>query len=280
MDACFKFLKRYNGIPCTLLLLGLNACTIQSSLSNRYLTAEKLWSGKNYEAAVLEFDRIVKESPNSSIGLQALWRASTTRTLFLNDQEEALKGFETFLNRASESELAPQAQKEIGEIYFSKLASYQKAIDLYEKLVASKKFKPEDESLFSYRVARSYFLINKIKKSIDLDELFLQKYPHSALYLRAKLDLGEAWYAIGDSDKTSFPKAIKLFQEIEATTKGTDPGVYAEAVFGEASAREELDQLEEAHKLYESLEKTYPAPNVVKVRMLRLEERMKKKRKS
>ena len=261
------------------MLLFFSACTIQSSISNRYLTAEKLWTGKNYAAAVLEFDRIVKESPNSAIGLQALWRASMTRTLFLNDSEEALKGFETFIQRASNSELAPQAQKEMGEIYYSKLALYPKAVDLYEKMIASKKFKPEDEAFFSYRIARAYFLMNQIKKSIELDEALLQKYPHSPHALRTRLDLGEAWYAIGDTDKSAFPKAVKVFQDIEASTRSSDPAAYAEAVFGEASAREELDQLEEAHRLYQSLEKTYPAPNVIKIKMIRLEERLKKKRK-
>ncbi len=132
---------------CSFLLLAtLSACTIQSSLSNRYLSAEKLWTEKNYAAAVLEFDRIVKESPNTSLGLQSLWRASMTRTLFLNQQEDALKGLLSFIERASSSELVPQVQREIGDIYFSKLNQYSKAIEYYQKLLTAKKFSDEDRA--------------------------------------------------------------------------------------------------------------------------------------
>jgi hypothetical protein len=50
-------------------------------------------------------------------------------------------------------------------------------------------------------------------------------------------------------------------------------------VFNEAATLEELDKLEEAHELFRSIENNYPAPNVIKVRMIRLSERMQKKRK-
>lgn len=269
-------MKSRNWIVLTLLLCS---CTIQSSLSNRYLTAEKLWTEKNYAASVTEFDRIVKESPNSAIGLQALWRSSMTKTLFLNSQEEAVKGFETYLERASSSELAPQAQKEIAEIYFLKMGQHKKAIDYYQKLLQSKKFSSEDEALFSYRVARSYFLMNKILRSIELNEELIAKYPKSFYAIKAKMDLANSWYAIGDSEKQGYSKALKLFQEIAAATRGKDSGLHVEAIFGEAATKEEMDQLEEAYSIFKSIESNYPAPNVIKVRMIRLEERMKKKRK-
>ena len=263
---------------CVVLALLLGACTIQSSLSNRYLTAEKLWTDKNYPAAATEFDRIVKESPNTAIGLQALWRASMTRTLFLNDQEEAVKGFETYYERASSSELAPQAQKEIAEIYFLKLNQYKKAIDAYQKLLASKKYSSDDEALFSYRIARSYFLMNKILHSIELNEDLIAKYPKSPLAIKAKIDLANSWYALGDNEKQGYAKALKLFQEIANSTKGRDDIAYAEAVFGQASTLEEMDQLEEAYRLFKSLTSIYPAPNVIQIKIFRLDERMKKKR--
>ncbi len=265
---------------CSFLLLAtLSACTIQSSLSNRYLSAEKLWTEKNYAAAVLEFDRIVKESPNTSLGLQSLWRASMTRTLFLNQQEDALKGLLSFIERASSSELVPQVQREIGDIYFSKLNQYSKAIEYYQKLLTAKKFSDEDRALFSYRIARSHFLSNQIKKAIELDEQVIEIYPKSFYALKAKLDLGNCWYALGDTDKQAYAKALQLFQSLEASSHESFPELYQEAVFGEAATREELDQLEEAYALFKKIEKTYPASKVIQIRMLRIEQRMKKKRK-
>lgn len=260
-----------------LLLLIVAACTAQSSISNHYLTAEKLWSEKNYPAAVSEFDRVVKESPNSALGLQSLWRASMTRTLFLNQPEAALKGFESFLERASNSELAPDAQLEIGEIYFSKLSEYQKAIDHYQKLLLNKKFQPDERAKFMYRIARSYFLSNHLNRAIEWYEKGLSLYPKSPYTEKSEFDLAHSWYALGETDRQAYGKALKIFEALKEQTK--DHTLHVEAIFGEASTREEMDQLEEAYSLFESIQNDYPAPNVIKIRMVRLNERKNKKRK-
>ena len=261
------------------LLLSLVACTAQSSISNHYLTAEKLWSEKNYPAAVSEFDRVVKESPNSALGLQSLWRASMTRALFLNQPEDALKGFESFLEKAANSELAPEAQIEIGEIYFSKLSQYQKTIDFYQKLLLDHQFQESDRSKFTYRIARSYFLTNRLNHAIPWYEKVMSNYPSSAFSNKAEFDLAHCWYALGEAEKQAYAKALHLFQDLKSKTDRKDPLMQVEAIFGEASTLEEMDELEEAYQLFKSIEKTYPAPNVIKIRMVRLEERKNKKRK-
>jgi tetratricopeptide (TPR) repeat protein len=254
-------------------------CTAQSSVSNHYLTAEKLWSEKNYPAAVAEFERVVKESPESAIGLQALWRASMTQALFLNEPQKALKGFELFIQRAANSELAPQALLEMGEILFSRLNQYARAIEHYEKLIESPGFREEDKALFHYRVARSHFHLHRIRKSIEWYEKMMARFPNSSWIPRAMSDLGSAWYALGDQERAAFSKALKIFQDLKARTRGRQHRVFVEAVFNEASTLEELDKLEEAHDLFKTIENDYPAPNVIKIRMVRLSERMKKKRK-
>jgi tetratricopeptide (TPR) repeat protein len=262
-----------------LLLPVWTGCTAQSSISNHYLTAEKLWSEKNYPAAVAEFDRVVKESPDSAIGLQALWRASMTQALFLDEPQKALKGFELFIQRAANSELAPQALLEMGEILFSRLNQYGRAIEHYEKLIESPRFREEDRALFHYRVARGHFHLQRIRKSIEWYEKILVRFPGSSWIPRAMADLGSAWYALGDHDRSAFPKALKIFQELKNRTQGRQHRLYVEAVFNEASTLEELDKLEEAHDLFKTIENDYPAPNVIRMRMVRLSERMKKKRK-
>lgn len=254
-------------------------CTIQSSVSNHYLTGEKLWTEKNYPAAVSEFDRVVKESPNTAIGLQSLWRASSTRQLFLNEPEEALKGFELFLERAGDSDLAPQAQMEIGEIYFTKLAQYEKAIEHYEKLLASGKYSADDEAKFHYRIGRSYLRSHRLKKAIEWYEQGLKKHPDSPYSGKSRYDLANSWYALGDTEKGGYQKALKLFQDLKTAVRTQDHLLYVESIFGEASTHEEMDDLEQAYELFRSIENDYPAPNVIKVRMIRLAERMKKKRK-
>ena len=254
-------------------------CTVQSSISNHYLTAEKLWTEKNYPAAVSEFDYVVKEAPNSAIGLQALWRAAMTRELFLGESEQALRSFELFLERAGSSDLAPQAQLEIGEIYFTKLAQYQKAIDHYESLLKQKKFSNDEESKFVYRVARSYFLTNRIKKAQEWYERGLKEYPDSGLKFKMRFDLAHTWYALGEADKSAYPKALKNFQELQELAKSSDRRLYVQSIFGEASTLEEMEEYSKAYEAFRSISSDYPATNVIQVRMQRLAERMRKKQK-
>jgi len=264
--------------PLTLLPV-LAACTVQSSTSSHYLSAEQLWTAKNYRGAVAEFDYVVKESPNSPVGLQALWRAATTREWFLGEYEEALKGFELLLERAGNSELAPRAQIEVGEIYFSRLGRHQKAIEHYEKLLASGGFGPEDRAKFAYRIGRSHFLMNRLKKAIGIFEGALANHPGTAMVPRIKFDLANAWYALGETDRAAYPKALRIFEELSDQVRHSDHRLYVESIFGAAAILEEQDELEKAFERFRLIENDYPAPNVVKVRLYRIAERMKKKQK-
>lgn len=255
----------------------LSSCTSQSSISARYLTAEKLWSEKKYEAAVVEFDRIVKDNPGSALAVQSLWRASITRSLFLKDYPEALRGLQNFIDQSAQSNLILDAQKEIGEILFSKTQQYEKAIDHYEKLIQSKKYMNE-EVLFLYRISRSYAALGKIKRAISIQELILTKKPVNDLRLKVKMDLAQNWFTLGDVEKQAYTKSLGLYQEILEETRTRDRKKYMEAQFGKAVVLEEMDHLDEALEIYHSIESEYEVPNVVKIRIQKINERTKRKK--
>jgi tetratricopeptide (TPR) repeat protein len=275
-----NFFVIISGLALDLLL---SSCSNQSSVSSRYLNAEKLWSEKNYQAAAVEFDQILKEDPNSAIALQALLRSSMTKSLFLNQPDEALKGLRLYLDKASSSDQVPLVEKEIGEILFNRLRQFNSSINHYEKLLKQDKYTADDKILFQYRIARSHFLLGQVNKSIDLYQELIKNAPKSKIRIRSILDLAQALYAIGDTEKTAFQNAMNQFNLAENEMKqmavvSTDP-YFAEAEFGMAAIMEEQDQLEQAYEKFKSLEQTYPAKNVVKIRLLRLEDRLKKKRK-
>lgn len=255
----------------------LASCTNQSSISARYLTAEKLWTEKKYEASVVEFDRIVKESPGSALGLQSLWRASLTRSLFLKDYPEALKGLQSFIEQSAQPNLILEAQKEIGEILFSKTQQHQAAIDHYEKLIQSGKY-PEDEGVFLYRISRSYVSIGKIKKAILIQEEILKKLNDQELLLKTKMDLAQNWFTIGDVEKQAYSKAIDYYKQVSIETKGKNRRKFAEALFGMAIVLEEMDKPDEAIELYKMIESDYIVPNVVKIRIQKINDRTKRKK--
>ncbi len=263
----------------SLVILGtvLNACSSQSSISARYLTAEKLWTEKKYEASVVEFDRIVKESPGSALGVQALWRASITRALFLNDYQEALRGLQSFIEQSAQNNLILDAQKEIGEILFNKTQQYQLAIEHYEKLIKSKKFLNE-EGFFLYRISRCNAALGKIKKAINTEELILSKFPTGSLALKTKLDLAQNWFTIGEIEKLAYVKSLDLYKQISNETRTNDRKKYIEAQFGSAIVLEEMDRLDEAVSIYKEIESEYEVPNVVKIRIQKINERTKRKK--
>ncbi len=253
------------------------SCTNQSSVSAKYLTAEKLWTEKKYEASVIEFDKVVKENPNSAIGLQALWRASTTRSLFLKDYQEALRGLRSFIDQSAQSNLIHEAQKEIGEILFNKINQYENAIDHYEKLIASGKFS-SDEGFFLYRISRAYVALGKIKKAISIQEKILNQFKEEDLVIKTKIDLAQNWYTIGEIDKQAYLKSIHYYEQVSNLVKNRNRKKYNEAQFGLAMVLEELDRSDEALTIYQSIEKEFDIPNVVKIRIHKINERAKRKK--
>jgi tetratricopeptide (TPR) repeat protein len=268
------------SLPIIVGLIGsflIASCSSQSSVSARYLTAEKLWTEKKYEASVVEFDRIVKESPGSAIGLQSLWRASLTRSLFLKDYPEALKGLQAFIDQSAQPNLILEAQKEIGEILYSKTQQYQAAIDHYSKLIETGKY-PEDEGAFRYRISRCYVSLGKIKKAIQIQEEILKSSKDSELVQKTKMDIAQNWFTIGDVEKQAYAKAIEYYKQISIETKGKNRKRFAEALFGMAVVLEEMDKPEEAVELYKMIESDYHYPNIVKIRIQKINERNKRKK--
>ena len=253
------------------------SCTNQSSISARYLTAEKLWTDKKYEAAVVEFDRIVKENPGSAIGLQALWRASLTRSLFLKDYPEALKGLQSFIEQSAQPNLVLEAQKEIGEILFGKTQQYQAAIEHYSRLIESGKY-PDEEGVFKYRISRCYVSLGKIKKAIQIQEELVKSSKDQELIQKTKMDLAQNWFTIGDVEKQAYSKAIDYYKQITVETRGKNKTRFSEALFGTAVVLEEMDKPEEAIELYKMIETDYHVPNIVKIRIQKINDRTKRKK--
>lgn len=253
------------------------SCANQSSITARYLTAEKLWTEKKYEASVIEFDKVVKENPNSAMGLQALWRASTTRSLFLKEYSEALRGLQSFVDQSAQQNLIKEAQKEIGEILFSKLNQYEKAIEHYQKLIDSGKFSQE-EGFFLYRISRAYVSSGKIRKAISIQEKILSKYKDDELIIKTKLDLAQNWYTIGEIDKQAYLKSLQYYQQVSNDVKTRNRKKYNEAQFGLAMVLEEMDRSDEALKIYQAIEKEFDIPNVIKIRIQKIYERSKRKK--
>lgn len=227
---------------------------------------------------MIEFDRIIKESPNSALGIQSLWRASMTRALFLKEYSEALKGLQAYVELSAKKELIKEALMVIGEIFYLQTQQYQLAIDHYQKLIDSKKFNSKEEGFFYFRISRSYIALGKIIKAIETEKKILTSFDDFQLINKIRLDLAQNWYSIGDIDKNAYGNAIKLYSTVAEATKNADKKRYIEAQFGKAVVLEELEKFDEALRIYQEIEKEDAVSNIIKARMKRIHARIERKK--
>ena len=106
--------------------LGIAACSVDSAKS-RFILAEKLWSDGNYAAAIGEFERVAQRDPGGSLGREAIFRAAMTQSIYLNQNNEAIRKFRAFTEAVGDTDQAWAAQKEIGEILFTRTESEAKS---------------------------------------------------------------------------------------------------------------------------------------------------------
>lgn len=254
-------------------LLGCSA----DNLASKYLLAERLWTEAKYSAAVYEFDRVTRMDPRGKLGLQALLRSADTQNLFLGDYGEALKKYETYLERTNDPKLAWEVKKQIGEILFTRQEKYEAAWMHYEEMLKSAS-RPEEEAEIHFRLAKCLFYLWRFSDAIYEYQQIIKKFPRTQWALQARYEWGITLYTqaaklSGSEAVALYQQAVKNFREISARYP-THP-LAALSLFGEASCLEELGNLKEAKSRYEAIQTSYPSPSVIQIKLKRIEERMK-----
>lgn len=263
-----------------LLLVSAVGCSFNSP-KKRFILAERLWTDKKYEAAVREFDKIVKRAPQSKLGVQALYRAAMTETVFLNRHTEAIERLKRVTAISSEAELVWSSRKQIGEILFEKLRRYAEAEIFYRELI-EKHPEATEVPMFLFRVAKSQFYLWKFEESIQTFRSLHQRFPGTDQAQRALYEVGVAYYTGGEQEPGGYgasmevyEDAIKAYQEFIRTYPRS--ALVAQARFGIATCFEEMDQLEKARDEYLALQSIYPSPKVIKIKLIRIEQRLAEK---
>ncbi len=108
-----------------------------------------------------------------------------------------------------------------------------------------------------------------------------EKYPESPWAEKAELQFANTRYAegvkrSGKSKNDVFQETIKLFEAFEKKYPASP--FIPDAKFGTALCLEEMDRLEDAYAIYETLQTTYPSPQVIEIKLVRIQERRKQKK--
>jgi len=258
---------------------GLSACGLNSA-KKQYVLAETLWTEGNYAASVNEFEKVHARDPRGKLGLQALFRAATTQAFFLNQHEEAIKKYRQYAEVSDDQDTAWEAQLQIGEILYMKLEQYEQAIRQYE-LLLKKRPQDKDAPLFLFRIGKSQFFLRNFKEAVETWQQLANRFPTSPFAEQASYEMGVASYTRGEQSadgraaaanpNSSYQEAIRFFQSF--MKKYPSSRLIPQAKFGIASCLEEMDDLDGAYRAYEALKTTYPSPNVIIVKLVRIRER-------
>lgn len=256
--------------------LAVAGCTVNSA-KNRYILAEKLWTDGNYAASVTEFERVVAKDPRGKLGLQALYRAAMTQSVYLSQYENAVRKFRAFIEISGDPNLNWEAQKQIGEILFTKTEQYENAIRHYRALVKLRPDAPEVPE-FLYRIGKSHFYLWQFDDAIATFRDLVKRFPATLQGEKSAYEIGLSHYTRGEHNPGGQGPAAESYQEAmdayQSFIRAYPKSVWVpEAKFGIASCLEELDQLDAAYHQFESLLQTYPSPKVIRIKLTRIRER-------
>jgi TolA-binding protein len=176
------------------------------------------------------------------------------------------------------------ARKQIGEILYTRQDKHSESIQHYQELVRLRPQAPEVPE-FLYRIADSYFQGWAFDSALEVFERVQKECAGSPWAEKAAYQLGMVWLTRGEQrpgsrfssqEKETYREAIRLFEAfIQKYPKSVQ---VPEATFGIAVALEELDQLDQSLSVLETIQSTYPTPNVVQIRRIRLKERISRRR--
>lgn len=242
-------------------------------MSHHYRMAEKFWLDEKYFAAVSEFEKVMNKDLSGNLGLEATYQAAMIQYVFLSQPLEAVKKFRLYTRLSTDSKKVLGAQIHIGDILFGKLEQYDQAITHYQNLlhnsVVSEKV-PE----FLFRIGKSHFFLFHFQEAVCIYRELMKKYPSSPWAEKAGFELGVSFFTSAEREvKTgAYRDAMNAYEQFIKTY----PQSYyvPEARFGIASCLEELDQMEEAMKVYETLKANYPSENVINIKISKIKERM------
>jgi TolA-binding protein len=226
--------------------------------------AERLLEDKKYDAAINEFQTIVDKEPFSELGRFALLKIAQIQHIYLGRAHDAQLSYELLAKRTKDPSQLIEIDKALASLAFDNLEEFELAISIYQRLL-EKNIKDSEAALFTFKIGRSYFFLNRFDDAIRTFESIQEKYPNMEFAKKASLEIANALSAKGDCKG-----AIKLYEKLAADS---DKDTHSLAVFADAACQEELDNLEKAYDLLSSIKKTYPVPSVVEMKMNKIKRR-------
>lgn len=231
----------------------------------KYEMADELFLKGKYQKALKLYKYIVEENGDSAVASASQYKIGQIYRLYMNNDAEALKSYETLIFLYPDSREIPLARKDMAEVYL-KQGRYQKAISEYYWLANNSRGREREQ--FRYEIALCYIKMSDTTQArIELEEL-LNDDPSYDMTKKTLYQIANTFYLEG-----RFNNAISVYDNIINNYPEDDLSV--EAKFGKAIILEELNNLTDAIKIYKDISEKYTNKEVVKNRIMGIETRLK-----
>lgn len=245
-------------------------CAERKAKENHKL-AEELFKGGNYKEAAAKYAEVIKLDKDIPEVEDSYLKLGVIYAKYLEDPNSSVFYLEELIKKYPKSQRVLEARKEVGVTYLYKLNKADKALEQFEVIEKENPKVPYlDEIVFLK--GKAYISLNKLDLASKTYENFSTIFPNSK-YLEEveyqkcflKLNLGKN------------KEAIQYYENF--LVKYPNSSYASLARYDLATAYENMGDLNKALDAYKSVGKDYPNQEALKVKIEKLEERLKKKSK-
>lgn len=264
-------------VPATLLLLILLFVGLiwyvsgyEQRLESDYHRAEELVAQGSYDQAVTALTELHQDHPGHPLGREALYKAAEVRSLYQQQFAEAILGFLAVEETYPNSEIGLQAQRQVAEIYKTRLRDYPRAVAFYKQLLARG---VTDSDRMQYEIADAFFRMNDFQQGLLEYQALRDNYPDSPLQAEVRYRMGITLSLQGKPKE-----AEAVFREV--ISQWPQSPFTLESKFSLATVLEERDELMAAMTVLEELKGSYPNTELLNRRLEQLRERLVNKKRT
>jgi len=262
-----------------LLFLFLFACAENNQKKN-YLLAEQLLEKKNYELALQQFKKVLQQSNESELTIQANYEIGKIYFFYLSKSSEALEFFQKYIELSkNKNQQYYQAKMFIGDIFFKKIKNYNQAILYYSSLL-NENLSDQQMATIIYRLGRSHFFLWEFDRAIYFYKILMEKYTDSMESKNIEFNLGNSYVSLAEKstdqkvEKENYLTAISYFEKSLLKQKKSDNSIFVQ--FALAEAYFHIEQYEKAKINYEEIKERYPGKKIIFSKLSKINEKLKK----
>lgn len=250
------------------LLAGLAACNPESAAFDLSRRAKNQWDKGDYEDAARNFIALTEIYPSSALAEESLYFAASLYHQYLDNKPAAIRYYQQLLVRFPEGQYALEARENLALVYENDPETLFRALQIYRQLVLNKELRERHEE-FQFKIAQINMQMGRTDQArYELRE-FLRQYPKSPR--RA-----EAYYLTGYTFYLEKRKALALAVMEKTVKEFPDTPVALQAQYFMADTQEELGHLQEALRLFQTLQGRYHDPAIIEKRVETLQARLRR----